>query len=90
MYKYEDAEIKFQEISSLSDFTINGKQPFKSIKELNKDLKTFNPATQVSSYGQMSAMLEFKYSEENTVDREFPILASSETEDDVIFMSNED
>ena len=34
-------------------------------------------------------MLEFKYSEEETIDREFPYLPAEDVEDEVIIMSNE-
>ena len=60
----EGYEIDFSTISSLSDYVINGKYPFKSIIEN-------------APFNKMSAMLEFKYSEQNEINREFPYISQT-------------
>ena len=70
-------KIEFDEISSLSNYTIDNIQPFKN---QNNGAK----------YSEMSAMLTFKYSENRTIDREFPYLESENIEDEVQILNNED
>lgn len=38
----------------------------------------------------MIAPYMFKYSEEDAIDREFPLLAASDVEDEVVYLANED
>lgn len=74
----EDAdEISFKDVTVLSDFEIDGKFPFRNISS-------------ESSYKQMVAPYMFKYSEEDAIDREFPLLAASDVNDEVIYIANED
>lgn len=77
VYKDENRDIDFFRIDSLSDYqTTTGKYPFRNFAG---DVKAKD----------MSAMLEFKYSEDEPIDREFPELATEIVEDEVILMSNE-
>ena len=68
-------KIDFSEISSLSNYSIDGTEPFK-----NKG---------GTKYSEMSANLEFKYSENRTIDCEFPYLASEDIEDEVQSLNND-
>ena len=77
IYKDETRDIDFFGMASLSDYqTSTGKYPFRNFAG---DVKAKD----------MSAMLEFKYSEDEPIDREFPELATEIIEDEVILMSNE-
>ena len=67
----------FSSISSLSTYEIDHKLPFAR-----------HPSTE-TQFSKMSAMLEFKYSEENVIDREFPYLDASNVEDDIIVVENQ-
>lgn len=73
----EEYEIDFTKISSLANYEIDGKHPFKN---KNDDAQRFN---------QMSADLEFKYSEEDPIDNEFPHLDASDVEDEIVIMQND-
>lgn len=79
MTRSEENDIVFSEISSLGDYTqeVTGKKPFANQNIASKKAN------------EMSAMLEFKYSEEETVDREFPYLPVEDVEDEVVIVSNE-
>jgi hypothetical protein len=76
----EEWLINFNEISSLSDYVIPGtdKKPF----EKHTTSISANPRN-------LSAMLEFKYSEEETINREFPYLDASDVEDEITIVQND-
>lgn len=73
-------EIDFAEIYELSDYIIPGTtiQPFLSVST-SGDPK----------YNKISALLEFKYSEENTINGEFPYLDAKDIEDNVTIVAND-
>lgn len=70
-------EISFKDIAVLSDFEIDGKFPFRDVSKSAK-------------YKDLSAPYMFKYSEEDPIDREFPLLAASDVNDEVTYLANED
>lgn len=70
-------KISFSDIAVLSDFEIDGKFPFRDVSK----------STQ---YKDLSAPYMFKYSEEDPIDREFPLLAASDVNDEVTYLANED
>ena len=74
------AEIDFSEISSLSTYTVPGTTIMPFAAHSSKD----DP-----KYTEMSALLEFKYSEENTINSEFPYLDSEDIEDEVTIVTND-
>lgn len=80
MTEDQNYRIDFEQISAasaLSEFKIDGKKPFKDYSGL-------------SSYNQMSAQLEFKYSEEETINVEFPYLEENQIEDEIVSLQNND
>lgn len=74
------SEIDFSEISSLSTYTVPGTTIMPFAAHSSKD----DP-----KYTEMSALLEFKYSEENTINSEFPYLDSEDIEDEVTIVTND-
>lgn len=83
MTRQEENEIVFSEISSLSDFCLSSEIP----GDNRKPFANLNASAKKAS--EMSAFLEFKYSEDETVNREFPYLPTEDVEDEVVIMSNE-
>ena len=75
----EEYQIIFNEISSLSSYTLpnSSKKPFE-----NTAFGETNPR-------KLSAMLEFKYSEQENINREFPYLDASDVEDEIIIVQND-
>lgn len=75
----EELLIDFDEISSISTYTLpnSDKKPFE-----NKAFNETNPR-------KLSAMLEFKYSEQENINREFPYLDASDVQDEITVVQND-
>jgi hypothetical protein len=74
----EQWNIDFDQISSLSDYAIS-----------NTSKKPFSNLCAETDFNKLSAMLEFKYSENDVINREYPYLDNSNVGDIITVMQND-